>query len=349
MLLSEQETFKCDVLSKTSESPETMDIPTEPNFNVKKTQFVSSNDFNEVGVSELLITATPDAKLTISSFSFPMLYSCEIDGLQVTTPNNCHFVRLITKRRFFHKCTATHVTSATLGEFGGIELRKCGRVCGSRPLADNVQIEHDILQQHIHLRRSRVHPRDPLCGVCVDSWERWGMDTSSLIGIFPKWSMLMNNTNVAFAVPESTLVLDNLNSSSLEDIFTTAEHNPASMTTADIGSSSSNATLSDQTVIVLIQGGDLWADWQMADSFQSDQRRKGCRLAQFHGLFLLSDRLRHLKLNIILHHQRAARRSTSECWRCCCSDPTRPVPLSTMTDANCVNYCIIIFGRDAQE
>ncbi|KAK2961883.1 hypothetical protein BLNAU_3320 [Blattamonas nauphoetae] len=119
------------------------------------------------------------------------------------------------KSRCFFKSTATHVTSATLEESsvemdemswedcegrkcvgsthptiplafssdGGIELRRCG-FDNCRSVTDehsnnpyNVQIEHDILQQHLHLRRPCVHPRDQLCGVCVDSWERWRVDS----------------------------------------------------------------------------------------------------------------------------------------------------------------------------
>ncbi|KAK2961819.1 hypothetical protein BLNAU_3256 [Blattamonas nauphoetae] len=230
----------------------------------------------------------------------------------------------------FFKRTATHVTSATLEEtsvemdevswedcegrngvvsFTGrspidfssdrdLELRWCG-VC-SPPLAGNVQIEHDILHQRLHLHSSRVPPRDPLCGVCVDSWERWRMDserissdfetvlmqscqslstpTSVIVSPFLDWDLLKvvdaderqksemrkcfierapnsssDGADVAFAVPERTLVLDNLNSSCLEDIFTTAEHHTVTVTTPDIVSASSNATLYHSILLPRVQ------------------------------------------------------------------------------------------------
>ncbi|KAK2961722.1 hypothetical protein BLNAU_3159 [Blattamonas nauphoetae] len=88
----------------------------EPNFDVKKTLLMSSKYVSNLGISELLITATADATLTISSCSFEQLHSSAISGFEATTPNTNHFVRLITKRHFFFKSTATHVTSATLKE-----------------------------------------------------------------------------------------------------------------------------------------------------------------------------------------------------------------------------------------
>ncbi|KAK2943587.1 hypothetical protein BLNAU_21467 [Blattamonas nauphoetae] len=163
-VLSEEQTVKSDVLSTNAESLETIALKADTNLKVKNTKFINSRDLLNVGVVGLFITATRDVKVTISSCSFENLTSSRIAGLRVTNTNQNHITRLIMKKCEFFKCTATHVTSSTLGESsikmdnvfweecegrdgivfltgrsaytfsssGGIELRSCGfHSCGS--------------------------------------------------------------------------------------------------------------------------------------------------------------------------------------------------------------------------
>ncbi|KAK2960927.1 hypothetical protein BLNAU_4014 [Blattamonas nauphoetae] len=77
--------------------------------------------------------------------------------------------------------------------------------------------------------------------------------------------------DVAFAVPDSTLVFGNLNATRFEDVFTTSDRNTVTMTTTDIVSAFS-ATFSDQTDIVSKQGDDPREDRQKADAHRSENK-----------------------------------------------------------------------------
>ncbi|KAK2945212.1 hypothetical protein BLNAU_19852 [Blattamonas nauphoetae] len=371
-LLCEQQTVKTDVLSINAESPETMVIKTETNFKVKKTQFINSRDVNRVGVAGLFITATEDAKLTISSCSFDNLNSSGIAGLRVTAPNNHHFIRLIVKKCQFLVCSATHVTSATLGESsiemdqvfwdecegrngvvfltgrspvtfssdGGIELRSCGfQRCRSVSYSHSnlaclwISYAGPVLLHKqttfkscstafssafisaalVFIRETRfvecvaTEGRAGGCtvkgyqvsleNVLLQSCQSVNTPNSLVVSLFFDWSLLKvldtderqkyemkkcfidrarNLANyypdVAFAVPETTLVFGNLNATRFEKVFTSSDRNTVTMTTTDIVSSSSYATYSDQTAIVSKQGDDPRKDRRKSDSLRSETK-----------------------------------------------------------------------------
>ncbi|KAK2955317.1 hypothetical protein BLNAU_9708 [Blattamonas nauphoetae] len=368
-VLSDQQTIKSDVLSINAESPETIVVKTESNFKVKKTQFVNSRDINNVGVAGLFITATEDAKLTISSCSFENLNSSGTAGLRVTAPNNNHFIRLIVKKCQFLVCSATHVTSATLGESsvemdqvfweecggqngvvyltgrspvtfssdGGIELRSCGfhrcrsvsynnsnlaclwisyagpvllhkqttfKSCSSVFSNAFISAALVFISETRFVECVATFGRDGGCtvkgyqvsleNVLMQSCQSVYTPNSFLVSLFFDWNLLKvldtderqkyemrkcfierapNLANyfpdVAFAVPESTLVFGNLNATRFEDVFTTSDRNAVTMTTTDLISSSSSATFSDQTAIVSKQGDDPRKDRRRADSLRS--------------------------------------------------------------------------------
>ncbi|KAK2963702.1 hypothetical protein BLNAU_1267 [Blattamonas nauphoetae] len=374
-VLSEQQTVKCDVLSINAEEPETIVIETETKCKVKKTQFIDSRDINDVGVAGLFITATKDAKVTISSCSFHYLRSSGIGGLRVNTPNNHHFVQLIMKKCEFRLCTAIHVTSATLQESsvemdtvfwddcegrngivfitgrspktfssdGGIELRSCGFyrcqsvtdensnmaclwISFAGPVLLHKQTTFKLCTStfsNAFISAALISIRETRFVECVATAGRAGGCTvrgyhvtlenilmkhchshftpnSFLVSLFYDWALLevieidekekyemrkcfidraLDLTNhfpdVAFAVPEVTLVFGNLNASRFEEVFTTAQNNTVTLTTTDIitsSSSSPSASFSDQTEIVSKQGEDPRKDKKKANSLRSEKK-----------------------------------------------------------------------------
>ncbi|KAK2947018.1 hypothetical protein BLNAU_18020 [Blattamonas nauphoetae] len=355
-VLSEQQTVKSDVLSTNAKSNETMAIKTDTNFKVKKTQFVNTRDIHNVGVAGLFITATEDAKVTISSCSFDYLISAETAELLVRTPNSEHFIRLIMKKCEFFGCTATHITSATLGEStiemdkvhwekcegrdgivfltgrsayifsssGGIELRSYGfQYCKSDSSRSNMAclwisyagpvLLHKqttfnacsstfsnalISTTLVFIRETRFvecWSTDGRAGGCtvrgyqvtlenvlilfidrnllkvLETDERQKYEMRKCI-IEPSPDIANPFPDVAFAMPESTLVFGNLNATRFEDVFTTAERNTVSMTTSDIGSSWSKDTFHDQTAIMSKQGDDPRKDRRKADSLRKEKK-----------------------------------------------------------------------------